>query len=266
MADQATTPWASGSAYEAYVGRWSRLVARRFLDWLHAPAGVSWLDVGCGTGELTLAILETQSPSSVVGIDPSERFIAYARERVRDERAKFDVGDAMELPYDEEWFEAAVSGLVLNFLPDPARAVRGMCYVVTCLDGPVGAYVWDYAGKMEMIRYFWDAAVAIDPAAAEMDEGNRFSVCGEATLEALFRSEGLSNVETKPIDVLTTFSDFDDYWTPFLGGQGPAPAYAMSLSEDRRAALRERLRASLPVASDGSIELLARAWAVKGTT
>jgi hypothetical protein len=119
---------------------------------------------------------------------------------------------------------------------------------------------------MQMIRHFWDAAVALDPSAAEMDEGSRFSLFKPEALESIFRSENLSNVDTKPIDVLTTFRDFDDYWTPFLGGKGPAPAYAMSLNEDERTALRERLRRSLPVARDGSIELLARAWAVKGTT
>lgn len=259
-------PWSSGDAYEAYVGRWSGLVARKFLNWLDVPAGVMWLDIGCGTGELTRAILETQSPSRVVGIDPSERFIAYAREHAQDQSVEFDVGDAMKLPYEEEEFGAAVSGLVLNFLPDPSRAVHGMCYVVTRLDGTLGAYVWDYAGKMQVLRYFWDAAVALDPPVAELDEGNRFSLCKPEALESLFRKEGLSGVDMKPIDILTTFRDFDDYWSPFLGGQGPAPAYAMSLSEEDRTALRERLRQSLPVAADGSIELLARAWAVKGTT
>ena len=241
-------------------------MARRFLDWLNAPAGISWLDIGCGTGELTRAILETQSPDRVVGVDPSERFLSYAREHVQGERVEFHVGDAMSLPYDEEEFDAAVSGLVLNFLPDPASAIRGMSYVTTCLDGPLGAYVWDYTGKMQMIGYFWDAAVALDPAAAELDERNRFSRFGQETLEALFGNIGLSNVDSKPIDILTTFRDFDDYWNPFLGGQGPAPAYAMSLPEDHRATLRERLQASLPIAPDGSIELLARAWAVKGLT
>ncbi len=265
MKEDPTIAWSSGEAYETYVGRWSGLVAREFLDWLDAPAGANWLDVGCGTGELGKAILETQSPSRVAGIDPSEGFIAFAREHVRDQRVQFDAGDAMSLPYDEAEFDYAVSGLVLNFLPDSGQAIAGIRHVAR-RDGVVGAYVWDYAGKMEMMRYFWDAAVALDPAAAELDEGERFPICRPETLEELFSSAGLSNVQTRAIDIPTTFRDFDDYWTPFLGGQGPAPAYAMSLSEENRTALRERVRESLPVAPDGSISLIARAWAVKGTT
>jgi len=218
MAQEPTIAWASGDAYEAYVGRWTRLVAREFLDWLRVPADSSWLDVGCGTGDMTRAILETQSPSRVVGVDASEGFITFAREHVRDERVEFNVGDAMSLPYDEEEFDAAVSGLVLNFLPDPAKAIHGMWYVTACLDGVVGAYVWDYAGKMEMMRYFWDAAVALDPAAAELDEGKRFGLCRPGALEELLKSAGLSNVETHAIDVPTRFRHFDDYWSPFLGG------------------------------------------------
>lgn len=221
MATQDGNIWARGEAYEDYIGRWSRLVALNFLDWLDVSAGVRWLDVGCGTGELTRAILETQSPSRVVGIDPSESFIAYAREHVRGERAEFDVGDAMELPYDEEEFDAAVSALVLNFLPDPARAVHGMFYVTACLDGTLGADVWDYAGKMQMIRYFWDAAVALDPPAAELDEGNRFSLCGPEALEALFKKQSLSNVDVKPIDVLTTFRDFTTTGRPSSADRDP---------------------------------------------
>jgi len=258
--------WASGNAYEAYVGRWSRLVGGEFLQWLDVPAGAFWLDVGCGTGELTDAIVKTQSPSRVVGIDPSDGFIAFAREHVQDERAEFDVGDAMALPYDEEEFDAAVAGLALNFLPDPAKAIRAMHWVTSCLDGVVGAYVWDYAGQMEMIRYFFDAAVALDPAAAEVDERSRFPICNPEGLATLFTSAGLREVETRAIDVRTHFRDFNDYWTPFLAGTGVAPAYAVSLSDANRAALRERLKASLPVGPDGSIRLIARAWAVRGTT
>jgi hypothetical protein len=128
----------------------------------------------------------------------------------------------------------------------------------------VAAYVWDYAGRMELIRQFWDAAAALDPAAAGLDEGRRFPLCRPGPLAALFAGAGLAGVATRPIDVPTRFADFDDYWSPFLGGQGPAPGYAMSLDPQRRSALREALRARLPAAADGSIALTARAWAVKG--
>jgi SAM-dependent methyltransferase len=157
----------------------------------------------------------------------------------------------------------AVSGLVLNFIPQPDRAVTEMTRV-TRSGGVVAAYVWDYAGRMQLIRHFFDAAMALDPNAAELDEGRRFPICQPDALSRLFESAGLHNVEVRPIEVSTVFRDFDDYWSPFLGGQGPAPGYVMSLSDERRAALRERIRAGLPFARDGSIPLVARAWSVRG--
>lgn len=130
--------------------------------------------------------------------------------------------------------------------------------------GVVAAYVWDYAGKMELMRYFWDAAVALNPKAYDLDEGRRFPICQPSQLTELFTQAGLNDVEVLPIDVPTTFRDFDDYWSPFLGGQAPAPGYAMSLDEGRRGALRERIRSQLPTDANGTIHLIARAWAVRG--
>jgi SAM-dependent methyltransferase len=261
---QPTDTWASGAAYEPYIGRWSRLVAREFLGWLNAAPGGRWLDVGCGTGALTQTILQTAAPESVKGVDRSDGFVAYAREHVRDPRASFETGDAQALPVETAAFDLAVSGLMLNFVPQPERAAAEMARAVRP-GGVAAAYVWDYAGKMELIRYFFDAATALDPAAAELDEGPRFPLCHPGPLAALFEASGLEAVETRPIEIATHFRDFDDYWQPFLGGQGPAPSYAMSLSEEGRAALREYLRAALPTAADGSIPLVARAWAVRGT-
>ena len=255
--------WAAGDLYEPYVGRWSRLVAREFLDWLAVPPGRNWLDVGCGTGALSQAILQRAQPRSVKGIDPSAGFVAYAAAHVVDPRAAFEVADAQLLPLEAAAFDAAVSGLVLNFVPKPASAVAEMRRVVR-RGGMVAAYVWDYAGGMQLMRRFWDAAAALDPAAAKLDEGVRFPLCGEAPMAALFEAAALDRIETRAIDVPTRFRDFDDYWNPFLGGQGPAPTYAMSLSGEQRAALRDRIRAGLPVAPDGSIDLAARAWAVRG--
>lgn len=257
--------WASGDAYETYVGRWSRRVADEFLKWIDAPAGGGWLDVGCGTGELTRVILDRCRATAVTGVDPSPPFLTLAIARTPDRRADFREGDAQALPFEDSRFDACVSGLVLNFVPEPERGMSEMARV-TRGGGTVAAYVWDYAGKMEMIRYFFDAAVSLDPAAAEVDERSRFPICNPERLAALFKTAGLREVETRAIDVPTHFLDFEDYWTPFLAGTGVAPAYAMSLSEDGRAALRERIRESLPVAQDGSISLVARAWAVKGTT
>lgn len=255
--------WASGTAYEPYVGRWSRLVAREFLNWLAVPAGSHWLDVGCGTGALSQTILQIAVPHKVKGIDRSDGYIALAREQIRDDQAQFEVGDAHALPVESGIYDVVVSGLVLNFLPQPNRAVAEMARAARS-GGMVAAYVWDYAGKMQFMRHFWNAATALDPAASELDEGRRFPLCQPNPLKELFQQAGLKDVEVRPIDIATDFQDFDDYWTPFLGGQGPAPGYAMSLGEPHRMTLRERIRAGLPFALDGSIPLVARAWAVRG--
>ncbi len=257
--------WAAGKLYEPYVGRWSRLVAKDFLAWLEMPPNLDWLDVGCGTGALTEVILKHAKPLSVKGMDPSAGFIEHAKAHITDPRATFDVADAQSLPLESARFGAAVAGLVLNFVPKPSLAVREMARAVRA-DGVVAAYVWDYAGKMQLMRYFWDAAVELDRGAVELDEGRRFPLCQPDALAGLFAQAGLHEVQVRPIDVPTRFRDFNDYWTPFLGGQAPAPGYAMSLSEEGRAALRERIRVKLPIASDGSIDLIARAWAVRGRT
>lgn len=248
--------WAVGDAYEAYIGRWSRLVAAAFLSWLDVPPGRRWLDVGCGTGALTSAA--PSDAASVVGVDPSPEFVASARISVP--RADFVVGDAQALPLPRGYADVTVSGLALNFVPDPGRAVAEFARV-TEAGGVVAAYVWDYAEGMAMLRTFWDAAVALDPAAAALDEGQRFPLCRPEPLARLWTSAGLDDVIVRPLDVPTVFTGFDDFWQPFLGGQGPAPGYAMSLPEERRLELRELLRSRLP---DGSIALTARAWAVRG--
>jgi SAM-dependent methyltransferase len=255
--------WAAGDLYEPYVGRWSRLVAREFVSWLSVPKNKDWLDVGCGTGAVTEVILETATPHAVRGVDASAGFIEYAKARIANSLASFEVGDAQSLPVDSAIFDVAVAALVLNFVPEHSAAVAEMTRAVRP-GGVVAVYVWDYAGKMELMRHFWDAAVALDPAAFNLDEGRRFSICAPKPLSELFAQAGLGAVEVRPIDVPTRFRDFDDYWSPFLGGQGPAPGYAMSLSEERRNTLRDRIRSQLPVAPDGTIQLIARAWAVRG--
>ncbi len=255
--------WASGDKYEKYVGRWSRKVAREFIHWLALPEGREWLDVGCGTGALSQTILEIADAKRVKGIDRSEGFLKTAREKVKDPRVEFETGDAQSIPTDDATFDAAVSGLVLNFVPEPRKMVSEMKQALRT-GGTLALYVWDYADKMQFLRHFWDAAVALDPAASELDEGPRFPLCHPDALAELLQETGLSQIETRPIDIENTFKDFDDYWLPFLGGQGPAPSYAMSLGEERRAELRERIRSGLPFAPDGSIPLVARAWAVRG--
>ena len=255
--------WDNGELYEPYVGRWSRSVARDFLVWLGQPPGADWLDVGCGTGALTESILALRDPRALTGIDASAGYIDFANAHVRDGRVRFTVADAQTMPFETASFDAVVSGLVLNFVPEPRKAAAEMQRVARP-GGVAAAYVWDYAGKMELLRYFWDAAVDLNPQAADLDQGRRFPICRPEGLEALFEAVGLHKVETTAIDVPTVFRDFNDYWSPFLGGQGSAPGYAMSLTEAERGALRGLLQRRLPIRADGSIHLLARAWAVKG--
>ena len=260
---QVSDTWERGSPYEQYVGRWSRRVAPLFLSWLGIPAGRRWLDVGCGTGALCAAIADRCSPAAVAGVEPSEGFLKTAKHNLADQVALHQ-GNATTIPLGNASVDVVVSGLVLNFVPDQ-RAALGEMARVTADGGTVAAYVWDYAGKMELMRFFWDAAVELNPGARNLDEGVRFPLCRPEALEKLFAGAGLIGVEVRPIDIPTPFANFDDYWQPFLGGQGPAPAYAMSLDETTRARLRDRIRERIPTAADATISLTARAWAVRAT-
>jgi len=239
-------------------------VARDFVRWVEVAPGSRWLDVGCGTGALTSAILAAAEPAAVVGVDPSASYVDHTRSVVTDPRAEFEVADAMALGRADGEFDAVVSGLVLNFVPDQAAALVEMQRVAKSV-ATVAAYVWEYGRGMELMRYFWDAAVDHDPAAVAVEEGTRFPLCRPEPLTELFTTAGLTDVATEGIVVPTVFADFDDFWRPFLGGQGSAASYAMSLTEDARAELRELLRSRLPADGTGAIPLTARAWAVRGT-
>jgi trans-aconitate methyltransferase len=256
--------WANGAAYESYIGRWSRLVARKFIAWLDISLGTRWLDVGCGTGILSQTILDVVSPQTVLGIDSSEGYIEYACKHIKNPHVSFRLGDAQALVVESASYDAAVSGLVLNFVAKPNQMLSEMIRAVR-IGGTVAVYIWDYADLMQPIRYFWNAAVALDGIAVALDEGQRFPLCQPESLIQLFQNSAqLEYIEVRAIDVPTIFHNFDDYWSPFLGGQGPAPSYTMSLSEKQRDALREYLRRRLPISADGSIHLIARAWAVRG--
>ncbi|WP_097322310.1 class I SAM-dependent methyltransferase [Paractinoplanes atraurantiacus] len=243
--------WAAGDAYEAYVGRWSRRVAPLFVEWLGVPAGRRWLDAGCGTGALTAAIMAS-GPADVIGLDPSQGFLRSALDATR------VAGDAAALPLRDGAFDVVVSGLALNFVPDPARAVAEFTRVAAP-GAIIAAYVWDYADGMQMMRHFWDVA-----AAPNRDESRKFPICREEALRRAWSDAGLDDVRTRAIEIPTIFASFDDYWTPFLGATGPAPAYLASLDDAERRRIRDDLRRRLPTTETGEIALTASAWAVQG--
>jgi SAM-dependent methyltransferase len=246
------------------------------------------LDVGCGTGALTRTILTLAEPARIVGVDPSEAFVDFARQNVSDPRASFQVGGAQDLPVEDASFDVAAAGLVINFVPSPATALAEFKRAVRP-GGMVGCYVWDYAEGMRMVRVFFDAAIALEekqvassaegllairgglktapnPSAKEADEGRRFELCNPTALTKLFSEAGLQGVETRALEFTMQFRDFNDYWDPFKGGVGPAPAYLASLPPERQLELEREVQNRLPINSDGSIQLGARAWAVKGET
>ena len=255
--------WQSGNPYDQFMGRWSRLIAHEFLQWLSVPVKRRWLDVGCGTGALSALVLKSKNPIEVAGVDTSAEFVRHAVETNSNSRMRFEVASAESLPSETDYFDATISGLALNFIPQPEQAIAEMTRV-TKQNGTVAVYVWDYADGMQMLRYFWDAAADLDMKATEFDEGLRFPLCREDALKELFEKSDLHDIQSKPIEVPTVFQDFDDYWQPFLGQVGPAPSYVSALDETRREALRNALQTKLSVATDGTIPLVARAWAIQG--
>lgn len=263
MMNSSDDKWVAGDAYEAYMGRWSRLVARGFVEWLHPEPAANWLEVGCGTGALTSTICDLCDPASVIACDPSRPFIEHARCNLSDARVSFLAAGADALPIRDGGFDVAVSGLVLNFLPDPGVAVASIRERLR-KGGIVAGYVWDYSEGMQFLKLFWEEATALDSRAAALDEGKRFPLCRAAALDSLLRTTGFAQVKTHAVDILTHFTTFEDYWTPFLRGTGPAPSYVASLDLSGRDALRERLRRRLGTGGDKGVQLRARAWAVCG--
>ncbi len=254
--------WDSGDPYEYFMGRWSKLMAPEFLDWLNLPSQLTWLEIGCGTGALSEVIMQYCEPSHLISIDPSEGFIAKAKERLQN-KGEFLIGDVADIPFDDDKFDIIASGLALNFFPNLASALAEMKRV-SKPNATIAAYVWDYSGRINLLRYFWDAVILVDSQSGDLDEGVRFPICNENNLENAFQQAGLFEIEVTTLDIITQFKDFEDYWNPFLGGEGPAPSYLASLPEKIKDELREKVYDNLPVEPDGSIKLLGRAIAIKG--
>jgi SAM-dependent methyltransferase len=247
--------FSASDGYERFMGRWSRRLAPLFVTFAGITEGDRVLDVGSGTGALSAAAAAIESVQ-VTGIERSAAYVAYAREHVD---GRFEVGDALALPFSDDAFDRALSMLVLNFVPDPAAALQQMIRV-TRPCGVVAAAVWDYGDGMQMLRTFWDAAVALDPDATPRDE-RHMPLCTHGALAELWRMHGLQDVDEQPLTIEMKFASFDDYWQPFLCGQGPAGVYVSSLAESARHALESRLHERL---GDTGFRLEARAWAVSG--
>lgn len=266
--------WRDSDGYDAHVGRWSAIVAESFIEWLDARASLRWLDVGCGTGALANATLAQARPAGVLGIDPATEYVRRAESLIGDPRASFMVADAMELPFDDRTYDMVVSGLVLNFVPDPARAVAEQVRVVRP-GGSIGAYVWSYDDGLEFLRLFWEAATAVEPNASESARESAYSIATADRLKALFMGAGLRSVRVRPIDIDTTFASFDELWEDFLGAahlgrdgepgwKGSSHDLLRSVDASQRERIRVAYRARLTAEPSGHVRLAARAWAVSG--
>jgi SAM-dependent methyltransferase len=253
--------FSQADSYQTFMGRWSQRLAPKLVRFSNVREGQYVLDVGSGTGVLTAAIRDAFAEVRVVGVDPSENFVRYASDKLADARVRFEVGDAQQLQFADATFDAAVSSLVLNFVPDPGRAIREMMRV-TKPEGIWAAAVWDHSPDgMRMLSVFWEEAIAIDPTAKGKAEAN-MALCREGALPALCQQAGLQDVQATSLEVPLTFATFDDYWAPFSLGIGPAGVYLASLPHDQQSALRDRLQKRLAT-SPSAIELSARAWAVR---
>jgi SAM-dependent methyltransferase len=262
--DKTQNMFSDTEAYERFMGRWSRLLAPLLVNFTEIPDSGQVLDIGSGTGALTFAIAEGSKNRRIVGIDRSKEYVAYATSKnLFPDRARFQVGDAQQLPFTDGMFDSSSSLLVINFIPDRVKAVSEM-HRVTKPGGKISAAVWDYGSGMRMLRVFWDTAASIDTRAEKLDE-RHMPLCRAGELSQLWTSGGIINVDEQPLDIMMQFASFTDYWDAFLLGQGPAGAYVRTLDADRLKALRDEVKRRLSVANEGSpMALPARAWAVRG--
>ena len=263
VADAEAKMFAASAGYERFMGRWSRLLAPPYVEFAGVKNGDRVLDVGTGTGSLA-AVVEARMPASeIVGVDPSEGFVTYARKNAKSPRSHFEVGDAQALKFKDASFDNTLALLVMNFIPDPNKAIAEMRRV-TRPQGIVSACVWDYDAGMQMLRFFWDEAVALDPAIEPKDE-RHMKLSRQGQLGDLWRAAELVNVKEEPLVIDQAYSSFLDYWEPFTKGAGPGGAFVVSLTPDRRQQLEARMRKRLlKDGQDGPFTLKAKAWCVRG--
>ena len=253
--------------YELWMGRWSARLAPAFVSFAGLPKGGRFLDVGSGTGALAAALLEGVEDGTVIGIEPAESYVAYSRKRMRDERLRFEQGDALAIPFEDDSFDGTLALLILQEIPDAPKAVQEMRRV-TRAEGCVAANQWNFEDGMPMLALFWDAVievVATDAAREAAADCMVVDYPDNGALRRLWQAAGLVEVETQGHEIAMEFASFEDYWTPFLSGVTPTSAYAGRLSEVERAAPKDRLRHRIMGSElDGSFTLPAQAWAVRG--
>lgn len=257
---QANKLFTDGEAYERLMGRWSRLVGERFLDWLDAPKGLQWLDVGCGNGAFTEELIARCAPAAVMAIDPSEDQLAYARTRTRAQMADFRVGGAQKLTFDDGSFDVAIMALVISFLPNPDKAIAEMARVVRP-GGWVATYMWDIPGGGVPVHPIY---VALETMGTTSARPPNPGASKRAAMQELWEKAGLSSIETRVIRIPVMYSSFDDFWDSNTVPIGPQGKLIDGMSKSARAQLRTRVRQRLPVSSDGRIVYEAFANAVKG--
>jgi len=253
-----------GAAYEVFLGRWTTRLAEALIAFADFPRTGDLLEVGCGTGSLALAMARRWPERRIVGIDIAEPYIAYARARAAAPAPLFDVGDACALPYADARFAGAAAQLVLNFVGDPLAALREMRRVVQ-RGGIVTAAVWDFRGGLVFQRLFWDTAAGIDPGAAvARDRLFSGALALPDGLPALFERADMAEIARGSLTIRMDYADFEDYWRPLLGGQGPVGSYVVTLAPALRARIETAVRAAyLSGAVDGPRSLAATAWAVR---
>jgi SAM-dependent methyltransferase len=252
---------ASAEAYDRFVGRYGAQLADALIEFAGVAPGMRALDVGCGPGALTGALVQRLGAESVRAADPSEPFVEACRKRFPG--VEVVVARAEALPYSDDEFDAAISQLVVNFMADAEEGVAEMARV-TRSGGLIASAVWDYAGEMTLLRAFWDSAREIDPEGATADEGAVMRWCGEGDLAELWQGAGLVDVRFGALTARAAYEGFEDLWWPLPTGVGPAGAYCKSLDDEGRAALHDAFRRRLGV-GDEPFELSARAWAAAGT-
>jgi SAM-dependent methyltransferase len=248
-----------GKAYERLMGRWSRLVGEKFLDWLDAPKNLKWIDVGCGNGAFTEVLIARCAPAAVSGVDPSEGQLAYARGRPGAKRAEFRVADAQALPFADNSFDAATMALVIVFIPDPGKAARELARVVRP-GGAVATYMWEFPDGFPPAPL----AAAMKDLGLIPPERPNVQASARGAMQAIWKEAGLTAIETEVIRIRVSFSSFDDFWDSNTVPVGPSGKALSELSPGALEQLKTRLRERLPIAADGSISYQAFANAVKG--